>query len=47
MDHPSSPYVGLGDLVNVIAKASGSSEEYTVGSGSIYEVDMEVFIAAI
>tara|TARA_R110001606_G_scaffold391992_2_gene560536 strand:+ start:47 stop:592 length:546 start_codon:yes stop_codon:yes gene_type:complete len=48
MDHPSTPYAGLGDLVNVIAKASGSSEEYSGDiSGSVHNVDMEVFIAAI
>tara|TARA_Y100000296_G_scaffold67958_1_gene80937 strand:- start:113 stop:646 length:534 start_codon:yes stop_codon:yes gene_type:complete len=45
MDDPS--YAGLGDLVNILAKASGSSAEYAVGSGSIYEVDMEIFVAAV
>ena len=37
-----------GDLVNVIAKASGSSAEYAGStSGSIYNVDMEIFVAAV
>jgi len=43
----SSTYAGLGSLVNVVAKASGSSEEYTSGSGTVYNVDMEIFIAAV
>ena len=61
LDIDATGYSGLGDLVNVIAKASGSAEEYTADTsvdingvlnnnhltGSVYNVDMEIFVAAI
>jgi|TARA_R110001583_G_scaffold99391_1_gene244733 hypothetical protein len=48
LDINDSLYSGLGDLVNVVAKASGSSVEYAGStSGSVYNVDMEIFVAAI
>jgi len=48
LDIDATGYSGLGDLVNIIAKASGSSEEYTGStSGSVHNVDMEIFVAAI
>ena len=52
IDMEGSGYAGLGDLVNVVAKASGSASEYAQDAdnyyltGSVYNVDMEVFIAA-
>ena len=46
-DMDGSGYAGLGDLVNIIAKASGSTDEYAGAiTGSVYNVDMEIFIAA-
>jgi hypothetical protein len=48
IDINDSSYSGLGDLVNVVAKASGSAAEYAGStSGSVYNVDMEIFVAAI
>tara|TARA_B100001175_G_scaffold274773_1_gene249252 strand:+ start:420 stop:935 length:516 start_codon:yes stop_codon:yes gene_type:complete len=48
IDINATGYNGLGDLVNVIAKASGSAAEYAGStSGSVYNVDMEIFVAAI
>ena len=48
IDIDSANYAGLGDLVNIIAKTSGSSAEYTGSpTGSVYNVDMEIFVAAI
>ena len=48
LDIDASGYAGLGDLVNIIAKASGSSVEYAGSTtGSVYNVDMEIFVAAI
>ena len=48
LDIDASGYAGLGDLVNIIAKASGSALEYAGStSGSVYNVDMEIFVAAI
>jgi len=48
IDIEGSGYAGLGDLVNVIAKASGSSTEYAGStSGSVHNVDMEIFVAAV
>ena len=43
-----SNYAGLGDLTTITAKASGSSNEYTGDtSGSVHNVDMEIFVAAV
>jgi len=53
LDINATGYAGLGDLVNIIAKASGSAAEYAQDAdnyyltGSVYNVDMEIFIAAI
>ena len=48
IDIETGTYSGLGDLVNVIAKASGSTEEYAGStSGSVHNVDMEIFVAAV
>ena len=43
-----SNYAGLSDLTTITAKASGSSNEYTGDtSGSVHNVDMEIFVAAV
>jgi hypothetical protein len=48
IDITAGSYSGLGDLTTVIAKASGSAAEYAGStSGSVYNVDMEIFVAAI
>ena len=48
IDITAGGYAGLGDLTSVIAKASGSAAEYAGStSGSVYNVDMEIFVAAI
>ena len=48
IDMDASGYAGLGDLVNILAKASGSTDEYAGSTtGSVYNVDMELFVAAI
>ena len=48
LDIDATGYSGLGDLVNIIAKASGSATEYAGStSGSVHNVDMEIFVAAI
>jgi len=53
LDINATGYAGLGDLVNIVAKASGSAAEYAQDvdnyylTGSVYNVDMEIFIAAI
>ena len=41
-------YVATGDVTTITAKASGSSNEYTGDtSGSVHNVDMEIFVAAV
>ena len=48
IDITAGAYAGLGDLTSVVAKASGSAAEYAGStSGSVYNVDMEIFVAAI
>jgi len=48
IDITAGGYAGLGDLTSVVAKASGSAAEYAGStSGSVYNVDMEIFVAAI
>ena len=53
IDITAGAYNGLADLTKIIARASGSSTEYAQDAdnnyltGSVYNVDMEIFIAAI
>ena len=48
IDITAGGYNGLGDLTTIIAKSSGSAAEYAGStSGSVYNVDMEIFVASI